>query len=112
MKAGMIFPGQASQYVGMGKDFYDAFPVARELYREANDKLGFDIAELSFAGDLEELTKTSNAQPAILLHSLVVIAILDASGVSPSIVAGHSLGEFSALVAAGCLRPMDALLIK
>jgi [acyl-carrier-protein] S-malonyltransferase len=111
MHAGMIFPGQASQYAGMGKDLYDAYPVARELYREANDKLGFDIAELSFAGDLDELTKTKNAQPAILLHSMVVLTVLDAAGVKPSIAAGHSLGEFSALVAAGCYRPMEALLI-
>jgi [acyl-carrier-protein] S-malonyltransferase len=111
MNAGMIFPGQASQFVGMGKDFYDAYASARELYRDANDKLGFDITELSFSGDLDELTKTKNAQPAILLHSLVVLAILRDAGINPSIVAGHSLGEFSALVAAGALRDMDALLI-
>jgi [acyl-carrier-protein] S-malonyltransferase len=111
MKAAMLFPGQASQYVGMGKDYYDMFTAARELYKEANQKLGFDITELSFSGDLEELTKTNNAQPAILLHSLVVLAILEERQVAPSIVAGHSLGEFSALVAAGFFRPMDALLI-
>lgn len=111
MNAGMIFPGQASQYVGMGKDFYDAYSSARALYKEANDKLGFDIAELSFSGDLEELTKTKNAQPAILLHSLVVLNILREAGIEPSIVAGHSLGEFSALVAAGALAEMDALRI-
>ena len=111
MKAGMLFPGQASQYVGMGKDLYDAHASARELYREANDKLGFDITGLSFTGDLDELTKTNNAQPAILLHSMVVLTILAEAGVHPSIVAGHSLGEFSALVAAGAMRAMDALLI-
>jgi [acyl-carrier-protein] S-malonyltransferase len=95
----------------MGKDYYDAHPEAREMYKSANRVLGFDITGLSFTGDLDELTKTHNAQPAILLHSLAVLSVLSAAGVRPRIVAGHSVGEFSALVAAGYFKPMDALLI-
>ncbi|MDH3198184.1 MAG: ACP S-malonyltransferase [Candidatus Krumholzibacteria bacterium] len=111
MNVGMLFPGQGAQHVGMGRDYYDRFSEARELYRSANVRLGFDIAEMSFSGDLGELTQTRNAQPALLLHSMVVLAALEARGVRASIVAGHSLGEFSALVAAGFFTAMDALAV-
>jgi len=111
MKAGMLFPGQGAQYVGMGRDYYDRFAGVRALYRDANACLGFDITEMSFAGDPDELTQTRNAQPAILLHSMAVLHVLAARGIEPAVVAGHSLGEFSALVAAGFFTPLDALAI-
>ncbi len=111
MKVPMMFPGQGSQFVGIGKDYYDAFPAVRDLYDRANQALGFDIAELSFTGEMETLTETRNAQPAILLHSLAILTVLAERGVSPSVVAGHSLGEFSALVAAESLDPIDAVKI-
>lgn len=112
MKAAMLFPGQGSQYVGMGKDLYDEFPAAKKLYEEADETLGFPISELSFEGDPDILTQTRNAQPAILLHSIAVLTILaEESDLKPAVTAGHSLGEYSALVAAGALDAMDALKI-
>ncbi len=111
MDCAMLFPGQASQFVGMGRDYYDACEVARDTYKAASKALGFDIAALSFDGDLDELTKTHNAQPAILVHSIVVYRALIKQGFKPKAVAGHSLGEFSALVAAGYFDYIDALLI-
>jgi [acyl-carrier-protein] S-malonyltransferase len=111
MDCAMLFPGQASQYVGMGRDYYDACDVVRDTYDAANKILGFDITGLSFEGNLEELTKTHNAQPAILIHSVAVYRALAKKQFAPKIVAGHSLGEFSALVAAGFFDYNDALLI-
>jgi [acyl-carrier-protein] S-malonyltransferase len=95
----------------MGRDYYDACESVRETYDQANKTLGFDITGLSFEGDLEELTKTHNAQPAILIHSIAVYRALVKKGIKPAVVAGHSLGEFSALVAAGYFEYLDALLI-
>ena len=112
MKAVLIFPGQGSQFVGMGADLVRAYPSIAELYREADDTLGFPISELCFEGDPDTLTQTRNAQPAILLHSIAVAALLiESGGVEPVAVAGHSLGEYSALVAAGVFDAMDALRI-
>ena len=105
-----LFPGQASQKVGMGRDLVEAFPEAKAVFESATDVLGFDLPALCFDGPMEELTETRNAQPAILLHSLAVAAVLNARvGFVAEYVAGHSLGEFSAAAAAGSLGSDDAL---
>lgn len=108
-KIAFLFPGQASQSVGMGKDLVEAYDVARELFASADEALGFGLAKLCFEGPMEELTQTHNAQPAILLHSLAVHAILREHGVRAQAVAGHSLGEFSAACAAEAMSSADAL---
>lgn len=102
-KVAFIFPGQGSQKVGMGAEAYEAYPLVRETFRRASDVLGFDLATLCFEGPKEVLTLTENAQPAILTLSVGLFRVLQERGVEPSLVAGHSLGEFSALVAAGGL---------
>lgn len=108
----MIFPGQGSQFIGMGKDLSESFPKVAEIYKEADDILGFPLSRVCFHGDPDFLTETRNAQPAILLHSIAVNRVLrDEGGVEPAIVAGHSLGEYSSLVAAGGVSEMDALRI-
>jgi [acyl-carrier-protein] S-malonyltransferase len=112
MKAAMIFPGQGSQYVGMGRDLVLRFPSVKDIYDEADEVLGFAISTLSFEGDAAVLTETRNAQPAILLHSVAAARVLrEEAGVEPAIAAGHSLGEYSALAVAGVMDPMDALRI-
>jgi [acyl-carrier-protein] S-malonyltransferase len=111
-KTGWLFPGQASQFVGMGQDLVAVYDAARELFDASREVLDFDLPALCFEGPMDELTQTRNAQPAILLHSLAVAAILDQElGRSPDYVAGHSLGEFSAAAAVGAIGVADALRI-
>lgn len=98
-----LFPGQASQAVGMGKDLCEEYPLARQVFEEADDTVGFALSAVCFDGPMEELSKTSVTQPAVFVHSVVSARLLMGLGVKPSIVAGHSLGEYSALVAAGVI---------
>jgi len=107
MKAA-VFPGQGAQFVGMGKDLYEQSALAKSYFEKANDILGFRITDVMFEGDAEALKRTEVTQPAIFIHS-VVEALLEGDSFNPSMVAGHSLGEFSALVASGVLTFEDGL---
>jgi [acyl-carrier-protein] S-malonyltransferase len=108
-KLAFLFPGQASQYPGMGKDLVDKFPAARRVFDEADKALGFSISGVCFTGTEEALKQTANTQPAILTVSVAACRVLEEKGVRPDFVAGHSMGEFSALVAAGGLEFADAV---
>lgn len=109
MKTALLFPGQGSQRVGMGRDLAIKFDVARRTYEEADDALGFAISKLCWDGPEDQLTLTQNTQPAILTTSIAVFRVLAERGLSFDVVAGHSLGEWSALVAAGALQLRDAV---
>lgn len=108
-RIGFVFPGQGSQSVGMGKLFYDAYPSVRSVYDEASSVLGYDVAALCFTGPAERLNLTEFTQPALLVSSIAAFTLLEPAGLKPVAVAGHSLGEYSALVAAGGLGFRDAV---
>lgn len=110
-KIGFVFPGQGAQYIGMGKEFYENFEECRKIYDEANELLGFDIKSLIFSGEAKELEITENNQPAILITAIAMFKILEKQGIKPDVVAGLSLGEYSALVTAGVMSLEEAVLL-
>jgi len=106
---GFVFPGQGSHYVGMGQDLWESEPAARAVLQRGDDVLGFPLTRLMFEGPADELTATENQQPAIVAHSAACLAVLETNGLGPQVVAGHSLGEYSALIAARVLSADQAL---
>ncbi|WP_173916514.1 ACP S-malonyltransferase [Halobacillus sp. Marseille-Q1614] len=108
-KVAFIYPGQGSQEVGMGQKMHEHYPEVQELFTEADEALGYSLTSLMFEGPSEKLTKTENAQPALLLNSAAITEVLNKEGIEPQMTAGHSLGEYSALVAAGSLSTIDAV---
>ncbi len=110
-KIAFIFPGQGAQFVGMGKDFYDNFDAAKNFFDEADDALGYSIKKMCFEGSEDDLKLTANTQPAILIVSVIAAELLKAEGITAEVAGGHSLGEYSALVAAGSLKFRDAVIL-
>ncbi len=108
-KIAFVFPGQGSQYVGMGKDIWEYYQIAKKVYRQGDEKLGLLLSNLCFYGPEEELRLTANTQPAILITSAAILKVLEMEGIRPDYTAGHSLGEYTALVAAGSLTIPDAV---
>ncbi len=109
-KIAYVFPGQGSQAIGMGKELFDNFPEAKQVFEEADDALGFSLSDLCFSGDETELQLTANTQPAILTTSIAALRVIEKENLpAPQFVAGHSLGEYSALVAAGSVSLTDAV---
>ena len=111
MKTAFVFPGQGSQYVGMGKDLWENFDEVKALYKEASEVLGYDVKELSFNGPVEELNKTFRTQPCLLTASIAAYRVLSSHGIASYLMAGHSLGEYSAIVAAGVLPFKEAVML-
>jgi [acyl-carrier-protein] S-malonyltransferase len=109
MKLAFIFPGQGSQFVGMGRSLAERFDIARQVFDTADQALGFSLTQLCFESPSEVLQLTENTQPALLTMSIAALRVLEQEGLKPDCVAGHSLGEYSALVAAGCLDFSDAV---
>lgn len=110
-KIAFVFPGQGAQYVGMGKEFAESFSIADDIFEKASNSLGYDMKELCFEGPDEELKKTENTQPAILTSSIAIYEVLKEKGIVPDVVAGLSLGEYSALVASGVIDFENAVSI-
>src|SRR5207302_4359644 len=108
MKVAFVFPGQGSQYAGMGREILEKFPISRTAFQETDAALDFPISRLCFEGPEQDLKLTENTQPAILTTSTAMFRVLEGKGVRPDFVAGHSLGEYSALVAAGAMKLGEA----